>query len=126
MVDYEGVLLRCRRLVREVVETRELATPTSTVAGVDQRVPDRVRCWVPPTEGLSMIMIEIRSSLSIVGHIRDILERQWKVTLVSIGRKRNKVTNTMTTLAWKLPFGFHEFVESSSEVRNLVQSEAHV
>ncbi|KAK8619387.1 hypothetical protein V6N13_133349 [Hibiscus sabdariffa] len=49
-VDYEGVLLRCRCLVREVVETMVLATPTSTVASVDQCVPDRVLCWAPSTE----------------------------------------------------------------------------
>ncbi|KAK8982921.1 hypothetical protein V6N11_054906 [Hibiscus sabdariffa] len=46
-------LLRCGLLLlnKEVVEMKVLATPTSTVAGMDQHVPDRIHCWDPLTEG---------------------------------------------------------------------------
>ncbi|KAK8495100.1 hypothetical protein V6N12_008240 [Hibiscus sabdariffa] len=75
-------LLRCGLLLlnKEVVEMKVLATPTSTVAGMDQHVPDRIAKLCLESDCVNALRVikdneRSWSSFSIVGHIRDMLER---------------------------------------------------
>ncbi|KAK9019564.1 hypothetical protein V6N11_054082 [Hibiscus sabdariffa] len=64
-----------------------------------------------------------RHTISIVHHIWELLDKQWEVRLRVIGQESNKVTDSLAHFARKLPFGFHDFVESPNVINGLVLSD---
>ncbi|KAK9045332.1 hypothetical protein V6N11_059216 [Hibiscus sabdariffa] len=65
----------------------------------------------------------IRHSVSLVHHIWDLMDRQWEVHLLVINRESNKVADALANLAWKLSFGFYDFVDPPSSVSSLVMAD---
>ncbi|KAK8577476.1 hypothetical protein V6N13_027748 [Hibiscus sabdariffa] len=106
LVHHESILVRCSRMVSEVIasNTQQFAGLVATSPG---QGPHRLRRWVLPPEGW----------------VTCNADGQWEVRLLVINRESNKVADALANLAWSLSFGFHDFVDPSSIVSGLVMAD---
>ncbi|KAK8605543.1 hypothetical protein V6N13_102321 [Hibiscus sabdariffa] len=65
----------------------------------------------------------VRGSISLIHHIWDFLDKQCEVLLIVINRERNKVADALAHLAWKLLFGFHDFVDPPNDISYVLMSD---